>query len=88
VAGEAFQSNLTNQTEMVALQTQAIREEIAAERAEIARDRTEYIKLVRVARDTYQKEKRVSNLDLTALSPSEVRSHLSGTDNYLEMLML
>jgi vacuolar-type H+-ATPase subunit D/Vma8 len=54
VAGEAFQSDLTNQTEMVALQTQAIREEIAAERAEIARDRAEFIKLVQVARDTYQ----------------------------------
>lgn len=54
VAGEAFQSNLTNQTEMVALQTQAIREEIAAERAEIAQDRAEFINLVRVARDTYQ----------------------------------
>ena len=54
VAGEAFQSNLTKQMEMVGLQTQVIREEIAAERAEIAQDRAEFIKLVRVARDTYQ----------------------------------
>ena len=54
VAGEAFQLNLTNQTEIVSAQTQAILEQIATERAEIERDRAEFVKLLKVSRDVYQ----------------------------------
>jgi hypothetical protein len=54
VAGEAFQQNLTNQTEVVAAQTQAIREEIATEQAEIAQDRAEFIKLIDISHNAYQ----------------------------------
>jgi hypothetical protein len=54
VAGEAFQQNLTNQTKVVAAQTQAIREEIATEQAEIAQDRAEFIKLLKISHNAYQ----------------------------------